>query len=519
MFEIDFREIEGTDLILSAGAISFLTILSERFEKSRQELLSLRVERQDSFNAGNVPGFLDNTREVRKSDWKVCSTPDEILNRTVEITGPVDRKMIINALNSGADVFMADFEDSLSPTWSNVINGQINLRDAVRKVIHYETEKKSYSLNDEIATLFVRPRGLHLNESNFVTKSGEMSASLFDFGLYMYHNGRELLSRGTRPYFYIPKLEHHLEARWWNNVFEWTQRKLGISTGMIRATVLIETLPAAFQMNEILYELRNHSAGLNCGRWDYIFSYIKTLRNHSDRVLGGRSGVTMTVPFMNTYSNLLVDTCKRRGAQAIGGMAAQVPIRNDSEANISAMNKVRGDKIRESMTGYDGTWVAHPGLVKVARDAFSEYANSTHNNTVKESTGAETGSSIDISDMLLAPHFTTVLEDDVINNIAVCIHYLAAWLAGNGCVQLNNLMEDAATAEISRAQIWQWKKHGIIKTDDEFEDMFSKAVNNVKNEVNDFNNHYKLSTSIVRNFCNKDILEEFLTSYAYNYLD
>ena len=436
--------------ILTPSALAFVAELHRRFDPTRQVLLARRAERQADFAAGILPDFLPETQRLREQDWTVAPLPADLLDRRVEITGPVERKMIINALNSGASVFMADLEDSNAPTWANVIQGQINLRDAVRRTISLSTPTKEYTLNEKTAVLMVRPRGWHLLEKHILVDGEPISGSLLDFGLYYFHNAHELCARGTAPYFYLPKLESHLEARLWNEVFEFAQNWLNRPTCLIKATVLIETLPAAFELNEILYELRHHSAGLNCGRWDYIFSYIKRVGLNPEFRLPNRAEVTMTVPFMAAYSALVVQTCHRRGVHAIGGMAAQIPIKNDPAANDAALEKVRQDKIREAANGHDGTWVAHPGLVPVALEVFNRLmpgANQIENKRLDVHVTA--------ADLVKAPQ-GNITEDGLKLNIDVAIQYLASWLGGNGCVPIYNLMEDAATAEISRAQVWQW---------------------------------------------------------------
>ncbi len=446
--------------ILTAEARAFLVNLAARFETRRQELLARRKEVQQKIDAGWLPDFLPETAAVRKGDWKVAPTPKDLLDRRVEITGPVDRKMIINALNSGASVFMADFEDSNSPTWSNNIEGQNNLRDAIRGTIRYESpEGKRYELGTKLATLVVRPRGWHLDEKHFLVSGKPISGSLFDFGLFFFHNAKELLSKGTGPYFYLPKLESHLEARLWNEVFCFAQDELGIPRGSIRATVLIETIMAAFEMDEILYELREHSAGLNCGRWDYIFSFIKKFRARPDFVLPDRSLVTMEAHFLGSYVELLIQTCHRRGIHAMGGMAAQIPIRNDQAANDQALDKVRRDKLREVKAGHDGTWVAHPGLVPIAKEVFDTYMPEPN-----QISKPRTNRSVTASDLLKVPA-GDVTEAGLRWNVDVGLQYLESWLRGSGCVPIYNLMEDAATAEICRAQVWQWVKHGARMTD------------------------------------------------------
>jgi len=446
--------------ILSPEAHTFLSELSARFEQRRQELLAHRQVVQRKLDGGWKPNLLAETAEVRAGKWRVASIPKDLEDRRVEITGPVDRKMIINALNSGANVFMADFEDSNSPTWTNNIEGQQNLRDAVRGTIEYVSpEGKQYRLGPKPATLVVRPRGWHLDEKHFLIDGKPISASLFDFGLYFFHNARTLMERGTGPYFYLPKMESHLEARLWNDVFCFSQDELGIPRGTIRATVLIETILAAFEMDEILYELREHSSGLNCGRWDYIFSFIKKFRMHPEFVLPDRSLVTMERHFLASYVELLIQTCHRRGIHAMGGMAAQIPIRNDAAANEQALDKVRKDKLREVKAGHDGTWVAHPGLVPIAKEIFDEYMPEP--NQIAKPRADRT---ITARDLLEVPS-GEITEKGLRWNIDVGLQYVWSWLRGNGCVPIYNLMEDAATAEISRAQVWQWVRHGARMSD------------------------------------------------------
>ena len=447
--------------ILTPSALAFVSELHRRFDATRQALLGRRIERQTDFAAGILPDFLPETKRIREQEWTVAPLPEDLLDRRVEITGPVERKMIINALNSGASVFMADLEDSNSPTWDNVVQGQINLRDAVRRTISLSTPTKEYKLNEKTAVLMVRPRGWHLVDKHVLVDGEPISASLLDFGLYYYHNAHELCARGSAPYFYLPKIESHLEARLWNDVFGFAQWSLKLPKCLIKATVLIETLPAAFELNEILYELREHSAGLNCGRWDYIFSYIKRLGLNPAFRLPNRAVVTMAVPFMAAYSQLVIQTCHRRGVHAIGGMAAQIPIKNDPEANEAALEKVRQDKIREATNGHDGTWVAHPGLVPVALEVFNRLMpgpNQIENKRLDVQVSA--------ADLVRAPE-GNITEEGLKLNIDVAIQYLASWLSGNGCVPIYNLMEDAATAEISRAQVWQWlHTPGTLLADD-----------------------------------------------------
>jgi malate synthase len=440
--------------ILTPAALRFIADLSRRFERQRRDLLGRRTDRQAEFDAGAFPQFLDDTAAVREAEWRVAQIPRDLLDRRVEITGPVDRKMVINALNSGAQVYMADFEDSHAPTWRGTIEGQINLRDAVRGTIEYTSpEGKHYSLAPSPATLMVRPRGWHLIERHVTVDDAPVSASLFDFGLFFFHNARALIAKGSGPYFYLPKLESHLEARLWNDVFVAAQEALGIPRGTIRATVLIETIPAAFEMDEILYELRDHSAGLNCGRWDYIFSFIKKFRSRPEFVLPDRARVTMDRHFLKSYVDLLIKTCHRRGIHAMGGMAAQIPIKGDAAANAKALDKVWQDKIREVNAGHDGTWVAHPGLVPVASGAFASLAASHQLNVLRQDVHVRR------RDLLTVPD-GEITEAGLRTNIDVGIQYLESWLRGVGCVPIYNLMEDAATAEISRSQVWQWLRHG-----------------------------------------------------------
>ncbi len=437
--------------ILTPQALAFLARLSRRFEPRRRELMAARAQRQVEFNAGKLPDFLPATAHIRSGDWTVAPCPADLQDRRVEITGPTDRKMVINALNSGANVFMADFEDSNAPTWDNLLQGQINLRDAMRKSITLEHKGKHYRLNDKAAVLMARPRGWHLEERHVCIDGSPVAAAIFDFALYFFHNAKEALARGTGAYFYLPKLESHLEARLWNDIFNMAQDELGVKRGSIRATALIETVVAAFEMDEILWELREHSAGLNIGRWDYIFSCIKKFRVNRDFCLADRAQVSMTAPFMRAYALTLVKTCHRRNAPAMGGMAAQIPIKNDPAANLAALEKVRADKLREVTDGCDGTWVAHPDLVRIAKDVFDQYMPQP-NQYGKQLAHVN----YTTRDLLDFQPMQPITEAGLRNNISVGIQYLGAWLAGNGCVPVYNLMEDAATAEISRSQIWQW---------------------------------------------------------------
>ncbi|MEM1031024.1 MAG: malate synthase A [Myxococcota bacterium] len=460
--EVTGPPVEGGDTILTPEALAFVEALVVRFGPEVATLLEARRARQARFDTGENPRFLPETISVREGDWKVAPLPGDLQRRAVEITGPVDRKMIINALNSGADVFMADIEDSNAPTWDNVVDGQVNLRDAVAGTIAFEdaARGKRYALKEDVATLMVRPRGWHLVEHHVRLDGAPGSASLVDFGLYFFHNARALKAKGTGPYFYLPKLESHLEARLWNDVFVAAQKALDVPRGTIKATVLIETLPAAFEMDEILYELREHSAGLNCGRWDYIFSYIKTFRNRPGFVIPDRSQVGMAQPFMRAYSQLVIKTCHRRGVFAMGGMAAQIPIKSDPEAHRAALAKVRADKEREAGDGHDGTWVAHPGLVGLAREVFDRALGDAPNQIAKQRDDVQ----VSEADLIAVPEGTRT-DQGLRLNIRVGIQYLEAWLRGQGCVPLYHLMEDAATAEISRTQLWQWIKHGVTTED------------------------------------------------------
>jgi malate synthase len=441
--------------ILTPDACSFVARLARRFEEERQRLLAARAQRQRQISDGALPDFLNDTRDARDTSWSAAPVPRDLADRRVEITGPPERKMLINALNSGASVYMADFEDSNAPTWRNLIEGQINLRDAIRRQIEYTgPDGRNYALNAATATLFVRPRGWHLYEKHVLLDGKPISGSLFDFGLFFFHNAAALLERGSGPYFYLPKLESHREARLWNEIFLFAQKEIGVPRGSIRATVLIETILAAFEMEEILFELREHSAGLNCGRWDYIFSFIKKFRDRPEFVLPDRASVTMDRHFLKSYVDLLVATCHARGIHAMGGMAAQIPIKSDPAANARALEKVRQDKLREVNAGHDGTWVAHPGLVPVAREIFDRFMPQANQIDIARDTPRVTG-----ADLLTVPE-GDVTEAGISLNIDVGIRYLASWMSGNGCVPIYSLMEDAATAEISRAQLWQWVRHG-----------------------------------------------------------
>jgi len=437
--------------ILTPEAMAFVAKLHRAFDPRRQELLARRAARQKEFDAGKLPDFLPETKSIRDSDWKIADQPKDMLDRRVEITGPTDRKMVINALNCGAATFMADFEDANCPTWDNMIDGQVNLRDAVRRAISFEQSGRQYRLNDKTAVLLPRPRGWHLNEKHVLIDGKPVAGGIFDFALLFFHNAKELLARGSGPYYYLPKMESHLEARLWNDIFMLSQKELGVPHGSIRATALVETVLAAFEMDEILWELKDHSAGLNIGRWDYIFSCIKKFRVNKDFCLADRAQVTMTAPFMRAYALSLVKTCHRRNAPAMGGMAAQIPIKGDPVANEAALEKVRADKLREVTDGCDGTWVAHPGLVPIAKAVFDQHMP-TPNQYGKQRPDV----SVTAKDLLNFQPEKPITEAGLRGNISIGIQYLGAWLAGNGCVPVFNLMEDAATAEISRSQIWQW---------------------------------------------------------------
>jgi len=506
--------------ILTPQAIDLLLDLERRFGEQRLALLDTRCERQARFDAGERPDFSPLTAYIRAGEWRVRPAPDDLQDRRVEITGPVDRKMVINALNSGAKCFMADFEDAHSPTWDATLEGQINLRGAVRRTLRYTSPQgKKYRLNERLATLIVRPRGWHLPEKHLCVDGHPISGSLFDFGLYFFHNAAELLVRGSGPYFYLPKLESHQEARLWARVFDYAERRIGVPKGSIRCTVLIETIPAVFEMDEILFELRDYICGLNCGRWDYIFSFIKRFSADPERVLPDRGQITMTAPFLRAYSRLLIDTCHRRGAHAMGGMAAQIPIKGDQAANTAAFEKVWADKEREVGDGHDGTWVAHPGLVLVAMEVFDRYmpaANQLDRRLDNVQAGAE---------QLLALPEGEITEAGLRNNVSAGLRYTAAWLGGRGAVPIHNLMEDAATAEIARAQIWQWIRYpkGVLAdgrkvTGALFEQFLQEELELVRSEVGDLQfqaGHYDAAARLLRDLVTRERFEEFLTLPAY----
>jgi malate synthase len=496
-----------TEEILTPAALSFVAGLHRRFNATRVDLLRAREERQARIEAGEMPDFLPETRAVREGDWRIAPIPPDLQDRRVEITGPVDRKMMINALNSGARIFMADFEDANSPTWTNVVEGQANLVDAVERTISLTTpEGKEYRLNDDIAVLIVRPRGWHLVEKHVEVDGEPISASLFDFGLALFHNARRLLDSGSGPYFYLPKLESHLEARLWNDVFKAAEAELDLPRGCIKATVLIETILAAFEMDEILYELRDHAAGLNAGRWDYIFSLIKKFRHRPEFVLPDREQVTMTVPFMRAYTDLLVKTCHRRGAHAMGGMAAFIPSRRDPAVNEVTLAKVREDKIREATDGFDGTWVAHPDLVPVAGEVFDEILGERSNQVdrLREDVSVEPADLLDVR----IPG-SEITPEGVRNNVTVGIEYLESWLRGVGAAAIKNLMEDAATAEIARAQIWQWIRH----------DEVDRSVVRTLSEKAGNGGRWEEARAVFDEVALSEEFVEFLTIPAYEYLD
>jgi malate synthase len=504
--------------ILTPEAMAFIVDLQRTFNKRRKALLAARRERQNRLDGGEKPDFLAETKQIRDAEWTVAPLPADILDRRVEITGPVERKMIINALNSGAKVFMADFEDSNTPTWSNLIEGQINLRDAIRRTITFAdpATQKQYKLNEQTAVLFVRPRGWHLEERHMLVDGEAMSGSIFDFGLYFFHNAKELLARGTGPYFYLPKMESHLEARLWNDIFLRAQPAIGLPTGKIKATVLIETILAAFEMDEILYELREHSAGLNCGRWDYIFSFIKKFSVDAHAVLPDRAQVTMATHFMRSYSKLAIKTCHRRNVHAMGGMSAYIPVKTDPVANEKAIAQVRADKEREAGDGHDGTWVAHPGLVPVAMEIFDRLMLQP-NQIAKQLPDYQATA----EDLLRIPD-GQITESGLKQNVAVGLGYLEAWLRGIGCVPLFNLMEDAATAEISRAQIWQWV-HNEVKLSDGrvvdaplVESMIANELSQQKASVDETRySAYEKAANLMRDLILAPQFTEFLTLPAY----
>jgi len=508
------------DRILTPQALGFVAHLARKYGARRRDLMKARAQRQARLDAGETFAFLPDTRPIRESEWTVAPVPADLQDRRVEITGPVERKMIINALNSGASTFMADFEDSSTPTWDNMVRGQINLRQAVDRTIGFKSpEGKCYALNEKTATLMVRPRGWHMLERHVLIDGDPVSASLFDFGLFFFHNAEKLVANGSGPYFYLPKIESHLEARLWDHVFNEAECRMNLPRGTIKATVLIETLPAAFEMDEILYELRDHSAGLNCGRWDYIFSCIKKLRGH-DFVLADRAQVTMTSPFLRAYCQLLVKTCHRRNAHAMGGMAAQIPIKNDPVANEAAMAKVLADKEREAGDGFDGTWVAHPGLVPVAKSVFDRVMptpNQIHRKREDVNVKA--------SELLAFGPEKPITEGGLRTNINVSLQYIGTWLAGQGCVPINNLMEDAATAEISRSQIWQWIRSpkgeladGRKVTVELFRTLLAEELRKVSSAPGALGGKYDEAAWLLDRLVADDEFVDFLTEPAYEFV-
>ena len=511
------------DEILTDPAMDFVASLAREFSPRIEELLALRVERQHAINTGQMPDFLAETAEIRESDWHVTDVPADLRDRRVEITGPTDRKMIINALNSGAKVFMADCEDSLTPTWHNVVQGQINLRDAVNRTIELTSNGKHYQLNEETATLIVRPRGWHLREKHILANGKEVPGAFVDFGLYLFHNAEELKKRGTGPYFYLPKLESHLEARLWSDVFRFSENAGIVSKGEIKVTVLIETILAAFEIDEILYELKDHIVGQNCGRWDYIFSFIKKFSQYPEFVMPDRAEVTMSAHFLRSYSQLVIKTCHRRRAYAIGGMAAQIPIKNDEEANSQALAKVRADKDREVTDGHDGTWVAHPALVPLATEIFDEHMPGDHQlDMLREDVH------VTAADLLQIVK-GKITEAGLRDNISIGVQYMAAWLGGNGCVPLNNLMEDAATAEISRAQVWQWVHHetGVLDegrnvTYELFKTLLGEELEKIRDKVGEdqfMAGNFEHAARLMDQITAQDDFAPFLTSLAYQEID
>ncbi|WP_281213948.1 malate synthase A [Shewanella insulae] len=517
--------VPGQEIVLNEGALSLLEVLCEQFAAEVPKLLEMRTQKQALIDNGALPDFLPETRAIRDGDWQIRGIPQDLQDRRVEITGPVDRKMIINALNANVKVFMADFEDSLAPSWTKVIQGQINLRDAVRGEIEYTAPEtgKHYTLNDDPAVLIARVRGLHLKEKHVSFNGEAIPGALFDFCLYFYHNYRQLLEKGSGPYFYIPKLESHIEARWWAKVFAFVEERFCLTPGTIKCTCLIETLPAVFEMEEILYELRSNIVALNCGRWDYIFSYIKTLKKHSDRILPDRQAVTMDKPFLSAYSRLLIKTCHKRGALAMGGMAAFIPAK-DAAQNEAVLVKVRGDKELEARNGHDGTWVAHPGLADTAMGIFNEYIGEDHVNQLHITRDVDAPI---LARDLLMPCEGERTESGMRLNIRIALQYIEAWIRGNGCVPIYGLMEDAATAEISRTSIWQWIQHeqklsnGKLVTKALFKEMLVEELANVKLEVGpDRFTHgsFTQAAVLLEEITTADDLVDFLTLPGYEIL-
>jgi malate synthase len=513
----------GCEEILTPDALALVAELHRRFDGRRKQLLEARVIRQKEIDGGKLPDFLPETAEIRRSNYTVAPIPPDMMDRRVEITGPVDRKMVINALNAGSNTFMADFEDSNAPTWLNNISGQVNMRDAVRGTIDYTSpEGKAYKLNPKHAVLMVRPRGWHLIEKHVTVDGEPMHGGMFDFALYFFHNVKALKAKGSGPYFYLPKMQSHLEARLWNDVFVYAQQHVGAPNGTIRATVLIETILAAFEMDEILWELRDHSAGLNCGRWDYIFSFIKVMRNHPSFVLPDRGTVTMDKHFLKSYVDLLIQTCHKRGIHAMGGMAAQIPIKNDPAANEAALDKVRADKLREVKAGHDGTWVAHPGLVGIAKEIFDAHMPSQNQIHVKREDVQVTA-----ADLLKVPE-GDITENGLRKNVDVGIQYLESWLRGSGCVPIYNLMEDAATAEISRTQVWQWAHYGKQLKDGRkvtgamIRDVIKEELEHIHTGVGEARYNagkYPQAAALFEQMMVSPDCKDFLTLEAYRFLD
>ena len=517
------EEIAQNENILTDEAIDFLTALHENFNAKRLELLEARKAQQVQFDNGVLPTFPLETKSIRESNWQAAPIPKDLIDRRVEITGPVDRKMVINALNSGAKTFMADFEDSTSPTWDNIMEGQQNLKDAVNKTITLDDplRNKKYALKEKTAVLIVRPRGLHLNEKHILIEDEEASGSLIDFGLYAFHNHDQLARNGSAPYFYLPKLEHYLEARWWNEVFEFAQEYLGEQHGTFKATVLIETITASFQLDEIIYELRDHIVGLNCGRWDYIFSYIKKFRNNPAFIVPNRDQVTMTSPFMDAYSKLVIQRCHKRNIHAMGGMAAQIPIKNDPEANEIAFKKVIADKEREARNGHDGTWVAHPDLVPIAMKVFNENMMTKNHIHIKRA-----DLHITEADLLQIP-VGTITEEGIRKNVNVAVLYITSWLNGQGAAAIHHLMEDAATAEISRSQLWQWLQNEVTLATGEklttklYHRIALEEYEKIRKQVGDQaheEENYILAEKLLDQLVVNKKFVEFLTIPGYKYL-
>ncbi len=513
----------NSTVVLSPHALMFLADLTRTFRDTRAALLAARVDRQARLDAGELPDFLPGTAHIREGDWVVGATPSDLQDRRVEITGPTDPKMVINALNSGASVFMADFEDATAPTWANLIEGQIALSQAVRRTLTFTSpEGKSYKLNEKTAVLVVRPRGWHLDEKHVLVDGLPMPGSLFDFGLYLFHNAQAAMEHGTGAYFYLPKLESHHEAKLWDDVFTKSEQLLGLTHGSIKATVLIETILGAFEADEILYVLRDHIVALNCGRWDYIFSVIKKFRAHADRVLPDRAQITMTAPMMRAYTQYVIKVCHKRGAHAMGGMAAQIPIKNNPEANQAAFDKVRADKLREVTDGHDGTWVAHPGLVPVAMEIFN-----AHMPTPNQVSRQRDDLQVTAAELLAVPSGSKT-ETGLRMNLSVGVQYVEAWLRGNGCVPLYNLMEDAATAEISRAQVWQWLKHGAVLDDGQpvtvelVDRLMAEELLKIRAEVGDERfegGRYQHAAELFAEWSKAEICPDFLTTPAYAFLE